>query len=265
MVTRSKAQARELVDRLRDLGAEVLGFPTIEIADPTSWEEADTAIRNLGLYDWLVFSSANAVECFFARLAVHDLDARSLSGTSVAAVGPATAGRACEHGVTPDWVPAEHTGEGLLAGFVERGVGSGRRVLVPRAEEGRDVLPDGLRERGVRVDVVPVYRTVAGAGDPETLERMLSGDADVLTFTSPSTLKNFLRLVGEEEGRAVLERVVVASIGPVTTRAAERLGVRVDVEPSPHTAPALADALAARYARETSGGTCWGYEGDEGA
>lgn len=241
VVTRSREQAGTLVSLLEAAGAEALVFPSIELVDPPDTGPLDEAIRDLDVYAWVVFTSANTVARFFARLALGDRDARHLHGLRVAAVGPATSAALRTHGITPDLVPDEYVGEGVLEALCARGVGPGTRVLLPRALEAREVLPDGLRERGARVDVVPVYQTVTGPGDPSVLVRLRAGEADAVTFTSPSTVQGFLRLA---EGVDVT-RLVIAAIGPVAARAARGAGLRVDVEPAEYTAPALVAALDA--------------------
>ncbi|MHB1135324.1 MAG: uroporphyrinogen-III synthase [Coriobacteriia bacterium] len=241
VVTRSREQAGTLVGLLEAAGAEALVFPCIELVDPPDTALLDDAIRSLDVYAWIVFTSANTVARFFARMALDDLDARHLHGLRVAAVGPATAAALRAHGIEPDFVPDEYVGEGVLDGLCVRGVGPGTRVLLPRALEAREVLPDGLRERGVRVDVVPVYETVTGPGDAVVLERLRAGEADAVTFTSPSTVRGFLRLAeGVDPGA-----MVVAAIGPVAARAARDAGLKVDVEPAEYTASALVSALDA--------------------
>ncbi len=244
VVTRTRAQAGALVELLEAAGAEALVFPTIEIVDPPDPRPLDAAIRDLDVYAWAVFTSANAVERFFAHLAAVDKDARALYGLRVAAVGPATARALEAHGIVPDFVPDEHVGEGVLEGLCVRGVAEGTRVLLPRALEAREVLPDRLRERGARVDVVPAYQTVTGPGDAWVLERLRAGEADAVTFTSPSTVRGFLRLAADVDVR----RLVVAVIGPIAARAAREAGLAVAVEPKEYTAPALVAALEAYYA-----------------
>jgi uroporphyrinogen III methyltransferase/synthase len=243
VVTRAASQAAALVGLLEAAGAEVLVFPTIEIVDPEIWEPADEAIRALDVYSWAVFTSTNAVERFFARMATVDKDARALHGLRIAAVGPATAEALLRNGIRADFVPDEHVGEGVLEGLCVRGVGEGTRVLLPRALEAREVLPTELEARGARVDVVPVYRTVPGAGDPAVLERLRAGGADAVTFTSSSTVRHFARLA---EG-INLSDLVVAVIGPVTAATARELGMTVSVEPDEYTVPALVEALGAYF------------------
>lgn len=244
VVTRSRPQAGALVELLEAAGAEALVFPTIEIVDPPDPGPLDAAVRDLDVYAWAVFTSANAVERFFVHLAAADRDARALQGLRVAAVGPATASALGAHGIIPDFVPDEHVGEGVLEGLCVRGVGEGTRVLLPRALEAREVLPEGLRARGARVDVVPAYQTVTGPGDDAVLERLRAGEADAVTFTSPSTVRGFMRLAGGID----TDRLVVAVIGPIAARAAREAGLTVAVEPAEYTAPALVAALEAHYA-----------------
>jgi uroporphyrinogen III methyltransferase / synthase len=246
VVTRSRAQAGALADRLAELGAAVVAFPVIQLVDPEDWTPADAAIAALPSYDWIVFTSANAVERFFERLLADGRDVRGLAESKVAAVGPATAARCMDYGVRPDYVPEDFRAEGVIDGFAERGVGSGSRVLLPRALEAREILPETLRGRGVVVDVVPVYRTVPADPDPEAVAEIARGGVDVVTFTSPSTARNFMAVLKA----AAIElpgSTVVASIGPVTTQAAERLGLKVGVEASESTVPALVDAIAGHF------------------
>lgn len=245
VVTRSREQAAELVAQLEDLGAAVLEFPTIRIADPESWEPVDAAIRNLEVYRWVIFTSANAVDRFFERVDWADKDARALASAQVACVGPATAARCMEHGIRPDFVPEDFRAEGVLEGFCERGLGLDTRVLIPRAFEAREILPDTLRERGAIVDVVPVYRTVLGDGDPETLEALRAGRADVVTFTSGSTARNFVKLAEGLDLAAL--GVAIASIGPVTSEVVRKLGMPVDIEAEESTIPALVEAIEEHF------------------
>lgn len=248
VVTRTRHQAQELASRLEAAGAEVLEFPVIKTVDPEDWGPADSAIHNLEVYDWVVFSSANAVYRFFDRMGTHDFDARQLAGCRVAAVGPSTAKHLESRGIRADYVPDDDfRAEGLIEGFAERGVGSGSRVLVPRALEAREIFPEALRENGAIVDVVPVYRTVTGDGDPDVLAHMAARDVDVVTFTSPSTVRSFLELVADNPARDVFETVALASIGPVTSDEARRQGLGVDIEAGEHTVPGLVDAIVEHF------------------
>ncbi|HEX9093344.1 MAG TPA: uroporphyrinogen-III synthase [Coriobacteriia bacterium] len=244
VVTRSRAQAAELADLLTAQGAEVLEFPTIRTVDPDDWRPADDAIGRLASYDWIVFTSANGVRAFVARLAHHGIGPEGLRDALLAAVGPATAATLAKHGIDAAFVPDEHRAEGVIDGFARRGVGAGSRVLVPRALEAREVLPETLRAQGAVVDVVPVYRTVRGEGAPDVLERLRSGTVDILTFTSASTARNFVSLAEGIERATALEGVLIASIGPVTSEALRSLGMEAGVESADSTVPGLVRAIA---------------------
>lgn len=246
VVTRAAAQAADLVERLESLGARVLMSPAIETVDPEDWAPADAAIADLEHYDWIVLTSVNGVERFCSRVAALRGSTKALASAKVAVVGTATADalRAC--GVEPELIPDEFHAESLTDALLELGAGPGWRVLLARAVEGRDVLPDGLRARGVEVDVVPVYRTAGVEADPEVVQLVRFGRVDALTFTSPSTVRHFLASLERAgmEPRVAFGGMVIASIGPVTTEALRRAGLEPDVEPSESTIPAMVEALA---------------------
>jgi len=233
VVTRARAQASTLVARLRELGAETVEVPSIRIDDPADGGAAlRDAIARRGTYDWVVVTSPNGAD----RLLAAMRDARDLGTASVAAIGPGTAAALRAGNVVADLVPERFVAEGLLEVFPE---GPGR-VLIARAAEARDVLPEGLRERGFEVDVVEAYRTVPGR--PTEAEQAAVAAADVVTFTSSSTVRNFLAVVGD------VVPPVVACIGPVTADTARELGLTVDVEAAEHTIDGLVDALVAHLA-----------------
>jgi len=246
LVTRSQEQAGSLAERLAALGADVLVMPVIEVADPVDWAPADEAIANLDIYSWVVLTSTNGVDRFFERLAALGRDARALAGVRIAVVGKATAEHLEQHGIHPDVVPADFRAEGLIECFRERGVGARDRVLVARAEEAREVLPEELRAMGARVDVVHLYRLVRASGDPEVLERLAEGRVDVVTFASGGTATRFVEIV-EATGldpSSVLRATTIASVGPVTTEALRALGQTVAVEAPESTMESLAQAIA---------------------
>jgi uroporphyrinogen III methyltransferase/synthase len=240
VVTRAREQASELRHRLEALGAGVVELPAIEI------EPLDVSVPDLDRYDWLVFTSANGVAAFFDRgLAPGGLDARALAARRVAAIGPGTAAALAARGVRADLVPTRFVAESLLDAFPLPSR-AGARVLLARAEQARDVLPEGLEDRGYAVDVLPVYRTVTAAPDPRALDRVRRGEVDAITFTSSSTVNNLCDLLGELPDPQPL----VASIGPVTSQTAKARGLRVDVEASEHTVEGLVTALLAALAPE---------------
>src|SRR5262249_47503882 len=190
--------------------------PAIEILPPEDWAPLDEAIRELSRFRWVIFTSVNGVAVFRERLAVAGLDARRLAGLQVAAIGPETADAIRRGGVEPALVPAEYRAEGLIAGLGSR-VGPGDAVLLVRAVEARDVLPRELRTRGVDVTIAPAYRTaLAPEGGGDMLALLEARRIDAVTFTSSSTVRGFVALVGTADVRRLLEGVVVAVIGPIT-------------------------------------------------
>ena len=234
VVTRSRRQASVLVERLRERGAETIELPAIAIAEPADGGAAlGAAARRLATYDWVVFTSVNAVERFLRALR----DARDFAGVRIAAIGPGTVAALARRNLVADLVPESFVGEALLAAMPPP-TGRGR-VLLPRAAVARDVLPEGLRQAGWEVDVVEAYRTVAAQPSPQLLGAVTGADA--VTFTSSSTVTGYLEAVG-------LEAVppVVACIGPVTADTARRCGLGVDVVAPVHTVDGLVDALARR-------------------
>lgn len=236
VVTRARAQASALADRLRDVGAEVVEVPAIDITDPADGGDAlrDAASR-LGTYDWIVVTSRNGAE----RLLAECRDARAFGAAKVAAIGPGTAEALAAGNIVVDLVPERFVAESLLEAFPAADAGGGR-VLLARAAEARDVLPDGLRDAGWSVDIVEAYRTVLGTPTEEELAAVAG--ADVVTFTSSSTVRNFLSVVG---GGSVPP--IVACIGPITAATAREHDLKVDVEATEHTIDGLVDALVQHF------------------
>ena len=250
LVTRTREQASELVNRLEEVGADCLEFATISIEPLESFEELDLELARIGQYDWLVFTSINAVSHFFGRLLEQGMDARDLHGPRIAVVGRTTAERLADFGIKADLLPDEFTGEGLAASLLAQGM-HGKKILIPRAAQAREVLPKTLQEAGAAVTVVPVYRNVVpGVEDGSAREALrrefLEHRVDVITFTSSSTVTNFLKLLapsGPEELQELLNGVTVAAIGPITARTAEKHGLTVHVQPATHTIPELVDSI----------------------
>jgi uroporphyrinogen III methyltransferase/synthase len=232
VVTRAREQASELRVRLERLGGGVIELPAIRI-DPLP-----VALPSLDDVDWLVLTSANGVAALFDHgLTPAGLDARALAGIRVAAIGPGTAAALAGYGVRADLVPERYVAEALLDAFPPP-AHADARVLLARADQARDVLPDGLAARGYRVDVLALYRTERTEPEPEVLERVRVGEVDAITFTSSSTVRNFVELVGPLDPQPV-----VVSIGPVTSATARDVGLRVDVEAVEHTIDGLVAAL----------------------
>lgn len=242
VVTRAREQASGLAALLADLGAEVVQFPTIEIQPLDDYSEIDQAIAQRASYQWLVFTSVNGVKYFWQRLHYAGLDSRALGGLKVAAIGPATADILREQGIQPDFIPERYVAEGIVEGLLALGM-AGQKVLLPRAREAREVLPDDLRAAGAVVDVVPVYVTVpALARREQVLDMLEQGRIHCVTFGSSSTVENFLSTIPLE----ILKKypaVRLAAIGPITAKTLEKHGLPCDIQPKEYTIPALVEAL----------------------
>lgn len=244
VVTRSREQASDLVRLLSDQGACCYEFPAIAIAPLADPAPVRQAITRLFDFDWVVFTSANGVSCFFTELAALGLDARAFAGIKLAAIGPATAAALAARGLTADFLPERFVAESVVAGLVGLGV-DGAKVLIPRAREAREVLPEKLTEAGADVTVLPVYDTRPADQDPdEILEAIKAGDIHYVTFTSSSTVKNFFAKISPEALKAA-PGVKTACIGPVTAATLAQYGFTPDVTAATFTIPALAQAILA--------------------
>ena len=236
-VTRARAQASELAHRLSELGATVLEAPVIRI------EPLPGPAPELPSYDLVCLTSPNGVDALFERLESEGRDARGFAaGARVAAIGPGTARRLSAHGIRADVVPERFLAEGLVEALGDAPV---RRALIARAEEARDVLPNALRTRGTGVDVVALYRTVVEPLTPQQLEGVAG--ADYVTFTSSSTVRNFLSASGKPLDPGSRPRLV--SIGPVTSATLCEHDLEPDVEATHHDIDGLIDALVADATR----------------
>jgi uroporphyrinogen III methyltransferase/synthase len=243
-VTRSAGQAAPLADRLEELGAEVVPFPTIEFAPPSDPAPLAAAIRSLPTYDWVIFTSANGVDFALDALRAAALDPRAFGGARIACIGPATARRLEERGLLADRVPDAFVAEALLETFLADGV-AGRRFLLLRAEVAREVLPDRLREAGATVDVVTAYRTGPATVPPTVVERIATGAIDLVTFTASSTVRHFCERFEPGALAALQAQIQAVCIGPVTAETARAAGFRIAVTAETFTVPGLVDALAA--------------------
>lgn len=231
LVTRPKHQSGALSDLLREAGAIPIELPVIEIV-PSSNAALDEALGQMDRYAWIVFTSVNTVRVVTDGRRIPD-------GVKIAAVGAATTAALVERGMSVDLVPEEFVAEAVLEEFLRRGVRE-QRILFPRAEVARDTIPDGLRRAGASVDVVIAYSTRRPVNvDASIIESLRDGAIDIVTFTSPSTVRNLLNLTGG----SVPETICIACIGPVTARAAEECGLRVNVVAAEYSAPGLVQAL----------------------
>lgn len=255
LVTRPREQAGELVDALAALGADVVETAMIRIAPPDDAAPLRAAAARAGEFDWIVFTSGNAVQAFMDALLSGDQDVRALKGPKLCTVGSATAGKLAAYGIKVDLVPEEFKADGVVEALAAAGDLAGRKVLLPRADIGRDVIAEELRKARAEVTDVVAYRTiiedVQREGEPDVYKMLLEGGIDIVTFTSGSAVRNFAKLYGEEQAADLLKNTVVAAIGPVTAQAAAQLGIRVSIQPGTFTIPALVDAIAAHFAAQT--------------
>lgn len=243
LVTRTREQAGRFAELLEGQGAKVIEVPLIEIVPPTSWAPADQAIERLETYGWVIFTSVNGVEEFFRRLHALRRDARRLGGAKVCAIGSATADSLEKHHIIPDVVPAEFRAEGIIEALQSCDL-QDAKILLPRAEVARDLLPIELERRRATVDVVPVYRTMPSQTAGDLLRPLLQNrKIDLITFTSSSTVTSFAEALAQEDLKVVCEGVRIACIGPITKDTAERVGLTVDIMPQQYTIPTFAAAI----------------------
>lgn len=240
LVTRSRQQASVLSTLLAAEGAEPIELPTIQIEPLQDFEMLDAALDALTTYAWVVFTSTNGVDAVFDRLTTASKDARAFGGVRVGAIGPATATALAKWGIVADFVPDTYTTEAVARGFAAFAM-RGQRVLLPRADIATDTLSNGLRELGATLDEVDAYRTITPADAGAKARELLAGGVDAITFTSSSTVRNLVTLIGGDV--SLLDGVRIISIGPVTSATARELGVRVDLEADEHTVAGVINAM----------------------
>src|SRR5665213_1545323 len=247
LVTRPRDQAAELVDLLEAMGAEVVEAPMLRIAPPEDYGPLDDACAHAAGFDWIVFSSANAVDAFMDRLLRGTTDARALGGVKLCCVGASTAERLADRGLKADVVPGEYRAEALVRALSAAGEMTDVRILLPHADIGREVIADELRAQGAKVTDVIAYRTVATdperEGGPDIYRMLLERTLDIVTFTSPSAVRNLVSVLGAEPAADLLGTTIVASIGPVTAEAAAQFDIETAVTPEKYTVPALVAAI----------------------
>ncbi len=243
LVGRARHQAGALSSGLRRLGAEVVEIPFIEIRKPRSFRPLDAALKNLSSYDWLILTSVNGVDAMWNRLKRLRIRKGGLQHLEIAAIGPATKKAIEKHGLTVKVVPEEYVAESVVSSL--RLEVAGKRVLLVRAKVARDVIPRELRKAGAQVDVVEAYETVVPRSSRIRLRSLIrtpDRKPHIITFTSSSTARNFITLLGSNQ---TLDRVKLASIGPVTSATLRELGLRVDIEAAEFTIPGLTRAIVA--------------------
>ncbi|MBI5887834.1 MAG: uroporphyrinogen-III C-methyltransferase [Deltaproteobacteria bacterium] len=244
LVTRALEQAGEFTKLLEKEGAEPVIFPTIKTGPPPDWKKLDSAIKRLSVYDWAVFTSVNGVKYFSERLYKLGHDLRELKGVKICAIGPRTEEAVRSLGVRVDLTPKEYRAEAVISGLGRRGI-RGKRFLLARALEAREILPVEIKRLGGRIDVAPAYKTVRPNKEAGEIKKLLMDRGiDVVTFTSSSTVTNFAAMFKKKELAAALKGVTIACIGPVTADTARAHGLNVDIMPEEYTIPALTGAMA---------------------
>jgi uroporphyrinogen-III synthase len=243
LVGRARHQASALSADLRKLGAHVIEIPFIEIRPPRSLRPLDSALNDIFAYDWLILTSANGVDAMWGRMKRVGVTNRSLRHLQVAAIGPATKKAIEKRKVKVNLVPEEYVAESVVRSL--RDHVAGKRILLVRAKVARDVIPQELRKAGARVDVVEAYETVVPESSRSRLRSLLTDPArrpHWITFTSSSSVRNFMALLGNKPN---LAQVKLASIGPVTSATLRELGLRAEIEAAEYTIPGLIRAIVA--------------------
>ena len=250
LVTRTREQASDLVAGLEEYGANCIESSTINIKPVDSYDVFDGELERLTEYHWILFTSLNGVKYFFERLYSKGMDARDLKGPDIAAVGKSTADLLLHYGINADLIPSTFTGEGLVESLLDQVV-EGRNILIPRALHGREILPETLRGAGAQVTIAPIYQNCPAEGDTEKLLAELRDDGiSMVTFTSSSTVRNFLALLGTtniDEIKNLLQGVRIAAIGPITAKTITDSGLKVDVQPDEYTISAMIEAIVDYY------------------
>jgi uroporphyrinogen-III synthase len=248
LVGRARHQAGALSFDLKKLGAEVIEIPFIEIRRPRSYQPLDSALRNLAIYDWLILTSVNGVDALWERLKRLRLNRKDLEHLKIAAIGPATRKAIEKQGIKVDVVPEEYVAESVVKSL--RKEITGKRVLLARAKVARDVIPRELRKLGAQIDVVEAYETVVPQSSRIKLRTLLSNPKrrpDVVTFTSSSTVRNFIELLPGKTPATqarLLQGIRFASIGPVTSATLREVGLPVDIAAAEYSIPGLIRAIA---------------------
>lgn len=247
LVTRTREQAGFLTQLLEEQGAEVIEIPTLEIVKLPLKSSGKKILKNLSFYDWLILTSANAVEILIAHLTRSKLSVRNLTGVKIACIGEATAGVMKKYGLKADLVPKDHQQEGLVRAFGKIGKQlKGKHVLFARAKEGRNLLEAALKKQGARVTLWPLYETRIPPRAKRSLRNLFlkKGGVDWLTFASSSTVDHFFETFTPAQRKKYLKDLSIGVVGPVTGQNVRKWGGQVTVEANPHTLPALVEGMA---------------------
>lgn len=243
MVTRSRHQASVLVKKIKELGGEAIEFPTIEITEEEDLDKLYEAFKNIESYHWIIFTSVNAVDIFFRELKSQGHDIRSLAGIKIGAIGPATSERLQKYGLLVELMPDEYQAEGLVK-ELQTMMAPGQRVLLPRARGARDILPLQLGDLGAEVEEILLYQAVVPSYiNDVNIAELLQQTIDYITFTSSSTVTNFIDIIGNQQAEELSGRMKVACIGPITAEKAREKGLKVDIIASEYTIDGLLQSI----------------------
>ena len=241
IVTRAREQASSLVEILEEEGAHVIEFPVIAITEPEDYSELDNAIKNIKKYNWIIFTSVNGVKFFLKRLRHHKKDVRILEGINICAIGPKTAKIFENFGIVPDFIPKKYQAEYIIEGMLKLGI-KGKKFLLPRAKVARKILPQKIKEQGGEIDVVTVYETkMPDTNKSEVIELLKNKKIDYITFTSSSTVKNFVEMI--EKKLDLLKNVKLVSIGPITSNTLRDYGLSPSIEAKKFTIEGIKEAI----------------------
>ncbi len=244
IVTRSRDQASVFSDQLIELGANVLEYPTINITDPDDFGPLDKELENLDSTDWLIFTSMNGVDAFFNRIFELGRDVRDLKGVKICSIGPSTTERIKGFHVSIYCQPPKYVAESVVEALKKVEEIKGKRFLMPRTDIARSYIPQELEKLGAEVSDIVAYKTVlATDGDNIVLDKLKDGEVDIVTFTSASTVKNFVKIIGEDNLSAFKNNVQFASIGPITNESAKEMDIDISIKAEEYTIPGLVQAI----------------------
>lgn len=249
LITRARTQASVLAEKIEFLGGEPWEFPTIEIVEPDDFSPMDNAISEIESYDWLVLTSVNGVQSFMSRMKHLRKDIRNLNNIKIVAIGPKTRDEIEKYGIFCEFMPEEFVAEAIIEVFKQHDL-KDKKVLLPRADIARKILPETLKSIGAEINEVTAYKTIEGAGDTEELVKLLEEKKiHVFTFTSSSTVKNFISKLGNRNVQELLKDTIIACIGPITSATAKNLGLKVDVEAEEYTIDGLLKSILEFYGK----------------
>jgi uroporphyrinogen III methyltransferase/synthase len=252
-LTRERENAGLFSKQLERFGAVIYYLPAINIVPPENFEAMDRSIKNIHTFDWLIFTSANAVRGFLDRMIAQGRDVRDLKGVRICTVGTSTARKLQTWGIRADLIPDKFTGEGVIEALEKETKLQGKRFLLPRAEKAREIIPESLAQAGAKVTVATAYRNLPPEIDPEALQEILiNRKADLIVFTSPSNVKNFIRSVEKEGLQDAVSKIKVVCIGPVTAKTARKAGLQVVIEPEESTLEAVSRSILNYFGTEPS-------------